>query len=128
MIKILLTLTISTITYLQCYTQQTATLLYNWQDTSLVGSWMYDNTYNECWGVYINEREIAIIGSTDGTHFFDVTDPQIVVKLLLYRELTQGVELYIEIIMITKDIFMLYVMKEAHQPFKLLILLTYQIL
>ena len=65
MIRILLTLIISIITYLQCYTQQTATLLYNWQDTSLVGSWMYDNTYNECWGVYINEREIAIIGSTD---------------------------------------------------------------
>ena len=49
MIRILLALTISTITYLQCYSQQTATLLYNWQDTSLVGSWMYDNTYNE-WG------------------------------------------------------------------------------
>ncbi len=75
MIRILLALTISSITYLQCYSQQTATLLYNWQDTSLVGSWMYDNTYNECWGVYINEREIAIIGSTDGTHFFDITDP-----------------------------------------------------
>ncbi len=75
MIRILLTLTISIITYFQCYTQQTATLLYNWQDTSLVGSWMYDNVYNECWGVYVNGREIAIIGSTDGTHFFDVTDP-----------------------------------------------------
>ena len=75
MIRILLTLTISIIIYLQCYSQQTATLLYNWQDTSLVGSWMYDNTYNECWGLFINEREIAIIGSTDGTHFFDVTDP-----------------------------------------------------
>lgn len=55
--------------------QQTATLLYNWQDTTLVGSWTYDNTYNECWGVFINETEIAIIGSTAGTHFFDVTDP-----------------------------------------------------
>ena len=40
------------------HAQQTATLLYNWQDTSLVGSWAYDNTYNECWGVEINEREI----------------------------------------------------------------------
>jgi len=55
--------------------QQTGTLLYNWQDTNLVGSWAYDNTYNECWGVFINEREIAIIGSTEGTHFFDITDP-----------------------------------------------------
>jgi choice-of-anchor B domain-containing protein len=55
--------------------QQTATLLYHWQDTTLVGSWTYDNTYNECWGLVVNDREIAIIGSTEGTHFFDVTDP-----------------------------------------------------
>ena len=55
--------------------QQTATLLYNWQDTSLVGSWAYDNTYNECWGLVVNDREFAIIGSTAGTHFFDITDP-----------------------------------------------------
>ena len=55
--------------------QQEATLLYNWQDSTLVGSWAYDNTYNECWGLTINEREIAIIGSTAGTHYFDVTDP-----------------------------------------------------
>ena len=55
--------------------QQTATLLYNWQDTSLVGSWAYNNTYNECWGLVVNNREIAIIGSTAGTHFFDITDP-----------------------------------------------------
>ena len=55
--------------------QQTGTLLYNWQDTTLIPSWQYDNTYNEIWGVQINGVEIAIIGSTAGTHFFDVTDP-----------------------------------------------------
>ncbi len=55
--------------------QQTGTLLYNWQDTNLVGSLAYNNTYNECWGLEVNSSEIAIIGSTDGTHFFDVTDP-----------------------------------------------------
>ena len=54
--------------------QQTATLLYHWQDTTLVGSWAYNNTYNECWGLVVNDREIAIIGSTEGTHFFDVTN------------------------------------------------------
>ena len=54
--------------------QQTATVLYNWQDSSLVGSWAYNNTYNECWGLSINQSEIAIIGSTAGTHFFDVTE------------------------------------------------------
>ncbi|MEC7863815.1 MAG: choice-of-anchor B family protein [Bacteroidota bacterium] len=56
--------------------QQTATLLYHWQDTTLVDSGTpHYNTYNECWGVVVNEREFAIIGSTAGTHFFDVTDP-----------------------------------------------------
>lgn len=69
-----LTLNIILFTYF-LNAQQTATLLYNWQDTSLVGSWAYDNIYNECWGVFINDKEIAIIGSTEGTHFFDITDP-----------------------------------------------------
>ena len=50
-------------------------LLFNWNDTTLVGSSQYDNTYNEVWGVAINGREYAIIGSTAGTHIFDVTDP-----------------------------------------------------
>ena len=55
--------------------QNTATLLFNWKDTTLVGSWAYNNTYNECWGVTINDREFAIIGSTEGTHIFDITNP-----------------------------------------------------
>jgi hypothetical protein len=50
-------------------------LLYHWSEDSLVGSSMYNNTYNEIWGVVVNEREFAIIGSTAGTHIFDVTDP-----------------------------------------------------
>ena len=42
----------------------------------MVSSWTYDNTYNECWGLLVNNREFAVIGSTAGTHFFDITDPQ----------------------------------------------------
>ena len=57
------------------FAQWSASLLYNWQDTTLTPSWQYDNTYNEIWGVQINGAEIAIIGSTAGTHFFDVTNP-----------------------------------------------------
>ena len=57
------------------HAQNTGTLLFNWQDTTLVGSWAYDNTYNECWGLIINDREFAVIGSTAGTHIFDVTNP-----------------------------------------------------
>ena len=52
-------------------------LLYHWEDTSLVGSWAYNNTYNEIWGVEVNNHEFAIIGSTEGTHIFDVTNPSV---------------------------------------------------
>jgi len=55
--------------------QQQANLLGVWNDSSLVGSNFYDNTYNEVWGIAINGREYGIIGSTAGTHFIDVTDP-----------------------------------------------------
>ena len=66
---------ILSLSIINCYAQQNATKLFNWMDSTLVGSTAYNNTYNECWGVVINNHEIAIIGSTAGTHFFDVTDP-----------------------------------------------------
>jgi choice-of-anchor B domain-containing protein len=72
--KIILSLSIILLTF-SSNAQQTATLLYHWEDTTLVGSNAYNNAYNECWGLVVNDREIAIIGSTEGTHFFDVTDP-----------------------------------------------------
>ena len=75
MMKKLLFILLTSLLYINANSQQTATLLYNWQDTSLVGSWAYNNTYNECWGLVANDREYAIIGSTEGTHFFDITDP-----------------------------------------------------
>lgn len=55
--------------------QQQATLLGTWDDPELVGSSSYDNTYNEVWGLAVNGHEYAIVGSTAGTHFIDVTDP-----------------------------------------------------
>ncbi|MDG2139346.1 MAG: choice-of-anchor B family protein [Flavobacteriales bacterium] len=58
------------------YSQQNTNLLFHWEDTTLVGSNAYNNTYNEIWGLNINGNEIAVIGSTAGTHFFDVTNPQ----------------------------------------------------
>lgn len=50
-------------------------LLGRWSDPSLVGSNAYDNTYNEIWGVARGGKEYAVLGSTAGTHFIDVTDP-----------------------------------------------------
>lgn len=68
-------LIVCTILHVNSYPQENANKLFHWNDSSLVGSWAYDNVYNECWGVQINGKEIAIIGSTAGTHFFDITDP-----------------------------------------------------
>lgn len=51
-------------------------LLFHWEDTSLVGSAAFDNVYNEIWGIAKDGREYAVIGSTDGTHIFDVTNPE----------------------------------------------------
>ena len=72
-IRIFTVTIILSITY--SFAQQEATKLFHWEDPSLVGSWAYDNTYNECWGFKVNDTEIAVIGSTDGTHFFDITNP-----------------------------------------------------
>ncbi len=64
-----------TLSFAQTFPSWQLYLIDNWQDTTLTPSWQYDNTYNEIWGVQINGVEIAIIGSTAGTHFFDVTIP-----------------------------------------------------
>lgn len=49
--------------------------LFNWQNPSLPASTTWSNTYNEVYGYAANGREYGIIGSTDGTHIIDVTDP-----------------------------------------------------
>ncbi len=53
---------------------QNIQMLYNWTDTTLVGSSTFNNTYNEVWGFEVNSHEFAVIGSTYGTHIFDITD------------------------------------------------------
>ena len=55
--------------------QTEAVLLGNWQDSTLTATSWLDSRYNEVWGVNMNGHEIAIIGSTEGLHFIDVTDP-----------------------------------------------------
>lgn len=55
---------------------QEATLLGQWSDDDniVVVPWL-SSRYNEVWGVAVNDSEVAVIGSTMGTHFIDVTDP-----------------------------------------------------
>lgn len=52
-----------------------ATLLGHWRDSSIVGSGVYNNAFNDVWSVAVNGHEYGIIGSTKGTHFIDITDP-----------------------------------------------------
>ena len=52
-----------------------ASLLYHWMDSTIIGTSLYNNAYNEVWGMVYNNKEFAVIGSTEGTHIFDVTDP-----------------------------------------------------
>ena len=61
---------------LKAQVAENVNLLFNWNEDTLVGSAAFDNVYNEIWGVVVDDREYAIIGSTYGTHFFDVTNPQ----------------------------------------------------
>ena len=72
LILILTTCFLSTLSFSQLNTN----LLFHWDDSTIIGSSFYDNAYNECWGFKVNETEIAVIGSTEGTHFFNITDPQ----------------------------------------------------
>lgn len=50
-------------------------LLFHWEDPTIPAETTYGLNYNEIWGVAIQGREYAIIGSSIGTHIFDVTDP-----------------------------------------------------
>ena len=73
--KSILSLFLVSFININIYAQLNTNLLYHWEDTTLLGSNAYNNTYNEIWGLNINGHEIAVIGSTAGTHFFDVSDP-----------------------------------------------------
>ena len=66
------------------------TLLSTWSDSTLVGSNAFNNTYNEVWGVVVNNIEYAVLGTTFGTHFFDVSDPSDITEVYRVAGKTQG--------------------------------------
>ena len=70
--------------------QEQLNLLGTWADSSLVASTAHNNTYNEIWGIVVNDIEYAIIGSTYGTHFINVTDPENVEEVHRVRGAAQG--------------------------------------
>ncbi|MCB0617738.1 MAG: choice-of-anchor B family protein [Saprospiraceae bacterium] len=53
-----------------------ARLLSHWADETIPATSWLNSRYNEVWGLTQNGLEIAVIGSTMGVHFIDVTDPE----------------------------------------------------
>ena len=51
-------------------------VLFQWSDESISDQNWVGCAYNEIWGVAKNGHEFAIIGSTQGTHIFDITNPE----------------------------------------------------
>ena len=58
-------------------------LLSRWNDQSLPSSTAHDNRYNEVWGVVQDDVEYAIIGTTWGTHFIDISDPSNATEVMM---------------------------------------------
>ncbi len=67
-----------------------ATLLGTWSDSTLVPSNAHFNTYNEVWGLEVNNHEFAVVGSTYGTHIIDVTEPSSPEELFVVAGGTTG--------------------------------------
>jgi choice-of-anchor B domain-containing protein len=74
---------ISIFASLNLFAQEEANLLGTWSDSTLVGSFAFDNIYNEIWGYATKNNEYAIIGTTAGTHVIDVTDPTNPTEIIL---------------------------------------------
>jgi len=68
-------------------------LAYQWSDASLPASSAHDNIYNEIWGYEKNGREYAIIGTTAGTHIFDITDVNNVDTVVFIPGKAQGTQI-----------------------------------
>ena len=67
-----------------------ANLLGQWSDSTIIGSTNHTNVYNEIWGYAVNNHEYAIIGTTAGTHFIDVTNPNLPFQAFFVAGKVQG--------------------------------------
>lgn len=50
------------------------TLIYQWSNDTIPATTAHQNVYNDIWGYEAEGREYVIMGSTAGTHIFDITD------------------------------------------------------
>ncbi|MBL4625568.1 MAG: choice-of-anchor B family protein, partial [Flavobacteriales bacterium] len=60
---------------------QNINLLFHWSDNTLLPSVQHNNTYNETWGFVQNGVEYGVIGSTWGTHIFDLSNPSNIIEV-----------------------------------------------
>ena len=60
----------------QVYQSSNMNLQSNWYDSTVVAEPAYGIKYNGIWGYEANGREYAIVGSTAGVYFVDITNPQ----------------------------------------------------
>lgn len=56
------------------------TLLDQWNNESLMAS-VFGKRYSDCWGYVMNGQEYAIIGSTEGYHFFKISQEGKLIEL-----------------------------------------------
>lgn len=75
LLSILVLLSCLTTASAQGYDSLNVSLLYHWSDSSIPPAVIHGNAYNEIWGYAANGMEYAILGTSLGTHFFDVSDP-----------------------------------------------------
>nr|HMT30276.1 hypothetical protein [Bacteroidia bacterium] len=70
--------------YAQTQQQWNLPLLSNWDDDSVPAGWT--GSFSECWGyVAPNDREYAFLASTQGTYFFDISQPTNPVLIDFFR-------------------------------------------
>ncbi len=84
----LITLILFFLSFGGIHAQEEAKLLGRWSDPTLAEAFF--GRYNEVWGYAQDGKEYAIIGSTFGTHFIDVTDPNNPQELIRVGGKAQG--------------------------------------
>ena len=64
--------------------------IFHWDDPTMVGSLAYDNAFNEVWGFTEQGKEYGVIGSTFGTHIFDLSNPDSIYEAAIIPGAVQG--------------------------------------
>lgn len=88
--KIFLILGILLYLNLQAQDSLNISVLYHWKVDTMPISNAHQNGYNEVWGFVQNGKEYAVIGSTLGTHIFDVNNPTQSEEVVYIPGATQG--------------------------------------